>query len=130
MWREGRPTPQKETQRRLYFFIKVDMNVGMLFSTNNPTIHLQNSGIKVMSYREGVTKEASGPARLMDNSAQISNVADLKFPMNRPQTNLREVKEGESRRPAWRIDWKWKGCLDRMLAGLLLAQCWMTELGA
>ena len=54
---------------------------------------MQNSGTKVRSNREGVTKEASGPARLMDNSAQISNVADLKFPMNWPQTNLREVKE-------------------------------------
>ena len=51
---------------------------------------MQNSGTKVRSNREGVTKEASGPARLMDNSAQISNVADLKFPMNWAQTNLKK----------------------------------------
>ena len=37
------------------------------------------------------------PARLVDNSAEISNVADLKFPMNWMQTHLRDQHRIENR---------------------------------
>ena len=48
------------------------------------------------------------PARLVDNSAEISNVANLKFPMNWPQTHLREDRKVKETI----IENRWKGCLD------------------
>ena len=43
----------------------------------------------------GMTKDAI-PACLMDNSAEISNIADLKFPMNWTQTHLERIKVKET----------------------------------
>ena len=66
---------------------------------------MQNKETKVGRRND---KGCTIPARLVDNSAEISNVANLKFPMNWTQTHLREdrkVKETS-------IENRWKGCLD------------------
>ena len=56
---------------------------------------MQNCETKVGRKQRSNDKGRKGkrPAGLVDNSAEISNIADLKFPMNWAQTHLRSIEE-------------------------------------